>query len=168
MTRAPLAHPLQLAAALCAFALAAGCATVAPPTNVADTLAREPDLGRVSELLAASGLESSLKGQGPFTVFAPSDQALANMPQATLDRLMSDKQALKAWMSYHVVPGQWAADLASPRNVKTVQGSPLTMSRAGAFFTVEEAIVLKAGITATNGLVHIIDKALVPPAQDKK
>ena len=153
---------LCLAAAL---ALVAGCATQPVPVSVADTLAQTPSLSTLHGLVIKSGLNDTLKGPGPFTVFAPNNDAFKAVSARTMDELAKDPARLKAVLTYHVVPAQVMAAEVKNGPVMSVQGTNLTLSRAGAYVTVEEAMVVTADIKATNGVVHIVDRVLLPPAQ---
>ena len=153
---------LCLAAAL---ALVAGCATQPVPVSVADTLAQTPSLSTLHGLVVKAGLNDTFKGPGPFTVFAPNNDAFKAVPARTMDELAKDPARLKAVLTYHVVPAQVMAAEVKNGPVMSVQGTNLTLSRTGAYVTVEEAMVVTADIKATNGVVHIVDRVLLPPAQ---
>ncbi len=151
--------------ALLALATLAGCVTAPPaPVTIAETAARTPQLSTLSKLLADAGLTDTLKGPGPFTVFAPSDDAFKAVPAKTMAELAANKDRLKAVLTYHVVPGKVMAADVKTGNVKSVQGSNLGLARAGGFVTVDEALVTQADVPASNGVVHIIDKVVLPPA----
>lgn len=153
----------RLVLALSAAALLAACATPAPtPVSVADTIARDPQLSTLNGLVQKAGLADTLKGAGPFTVFAPNNDAFKAVSAKTMDELGRDPAKLKAVLTYHVVPGKLAAAQVKPGNIKTVQGKNVAMSRAGDFVTVEDAMVQKADIMATNGVVHTVDRVLMP------
>lgn len=130
-------------------------------SNIVDTAVAGGFTTLVTALQAA-GLEETLKGQGPFTVFAPTDAAFAKIPPAELDALLKDKEALTKVLTYHVVPGKvMAADVAKLRSAKTVQGQSVTIdTRKGV--KVDEAKVLKTDIVASNGVIHVIDSVIVP------
>jgi uncharacterized surface protein with fasciclin (FAS1) repeats len=153
---------LCLAAAL---ALVAGCATQPVPVSVADTLAQTPSLSTLHGLVVKAGLNDTFKGPGPFTVFAPNNDAFKAVPARTMDELAKDPARLKAVLTYHVVPAQVMAAEVKNGPVMSVQGTNLTLSRTGAYVTVEEAMVVTADIKATNGVVHVVDRVLLPPAQ---
>lgn len=153
---------LLLAPAL-VLLLAAGCATAPAPKTIADTAAATPQLSTLTKLIQDAGLTETLAGPGPFTVFAPSDEAFKAVPPATLQALMQDKARLNAVLTYHVVPGAVLAADVKNGPVKTVQGANLALSRSGTFVTVEDAVVTTADVKAINGIVHIIDKVLMPP-----
>lgn len=113
----------------------------------------------------AAGLVETLKGDGPFTVFAPTDEAFAKIPKAKLDALLADKEALTAVLTYHVVPGKvMSADLMEQRltTAKTVQGQSVNID-ARASVTVNGANVVKTDIVGSNGVIHVIDSVILPP-----
>jgi uncharacterized surface protein with fasciclin (FAS1) repeats len=103
----------------------------------------------------------TLKGKGPFTVFAPTDEAFAKIPKADLDALLKDKAKLTAVLTYHVVPGRVMAKDVKAGKVKTVQGSELTVATMGGV-TVDNAKVIKTDIAASNGVIHVIDTVVLP------
>ncbi len=156
---------LLLAPALLALVALAGCATTPAPATIAETAARTPELSTLSKLIADAGLTDTLKGAGPFTVFAPSDEAFKAVPAKTMAELAANKERLKAVLTYHVVAGKVMAADVKTGNVKSVQGANLGLARAGSFVTVEDAVVTKADVPSTNGVVHIIDKVMLPPAR---
>ncbi len=153
---------LTLAVTLTLVVLA-GCATTPAPTTIADTAARTPQLSTLSKLINDAGLADTLRGAGPFTVFAPSDEAFKAVSAKTLAELAADKELLKSVLTFHVLPGKVMAADVKNGNVKTVQGANVAVSRAGTFVTVEDAVVQQADVPATNGVIHIIDKVLMPP-----
>ena len=140
-----------------------GCATTPTPSTVADTAARTPQLSTLNRLIAQAGLSETLSGAGPFTVFAPSDEAFKAVPAKTLAELGSDKELLKSVLTYHVVPGKLMSGDVKNANAKTVNGANLALAKAGTMVTVEDAIVLQADVLASNGVVHVIDRVLLPP-----
>ena len=141
-----------------------GCATSPSPVSISETIAGNPQLSTLNSLVVKAGLVDTLKGAGPFTVFAPSNEAFARVPAKTLADIGADPARLKAVLTYHVVPGKvMAMDVKSNSNVKTVNGANVAVSKAGEFVTVEDGLVQKADLNATNGVVHIIDSVLIPP-----
>lgn len=152
----------SLATALAALLLAS-CATTPSPTSIADTAARMPELSTLNRLITQAGLTETLRGPGPFTLFAPSDAAFKAVPAKTLADLGADKELLRAVLTYHVVPGAMPAASVKNGNVKSVNGANLAVAKAGTIVTVEDAMVLSADMTATNGVVHVIDRVLLPP-----
>jgi uncharacterized surface protein with fasciclin (FAS1) repeats len=153
---------ILLLAAACA-ALVSGCATTPEPATITDTAARTPQLSILNKLINDAGLADTLRGAGPYTVFAPSDEAFKAVPAKTMAELAANKEMLKAVLTYHVLAGKVMAADAKNGNVKTVQGANVAVAKAGAFVTVEDAVVTQADVPASNGVVHIIDKVLMPP-----
>ena len=153
-----------VAAAL--LSVLAGCATVSAPVSVAETIANTPELSTLSGLVASAGLTETLNGTGPFTVFAPSNEAFKAVPAKTLDALAKDPAALKNVLTFHVVAAKaMAADVKNGK-VKSMNGAELDLAKAGEFVTIGEgAIVTKADIVGSNGVVHIIDTVMIPPAK---
>ncbi len=141
----------------------AACASKPTPKPVAQTIAANSQLSTLKNLIDKAGLQSTLEGTGPFTVFAPSDDAFKAVPQKTLDELMANPAQLKDVLTYHVLAAKIMADDVKNGNAKTVQGANLAVSKAGGFITVEDAMVQTADIIATNGVVHVIDRVLLPP-----
>jgi uncharacterized surface protein with fasciclin (FAS1) repeats len=149
---------MKKAIALTALALAA--ATV-QAKDIVDTAVAAGDFKTLAVALEKAGLVDTLKGKGPFTVFAPTDAAFAKVPKADLDALLADKQKLAAVLTYHVVPGTVMAKDVKAGKVKSVQGSDLTLSTAGGV-KVDGANVVKADIVADNGVIHVIDSVVLP------
>ena len=152
-----------LASMVAALTLAAGCATAPAPATIADTAARTPQLSTLNKLMADAGLADTLRAAGPYTLFAPSDDAFKAVPAKTLQDLASNKELLKAVLTYHVVPGKLSAADAKNTNLKTIQGANVALAKAGSFVTVEDALVTNADVPASNGVIHVIDKVLMPP-----
>ncbi len=153
-------HLIATTAAMLALA---GCASTPAPKTIADTAAATPQLSTLNKLVADAGLTETLRGAGPYTVFAPSDEAFKAVPKATLEALGKDKELLKSVLTYHVLPGKVTAEAVKNGNAKTVQGDNVALARAGSFVTVEDALVTQADVPASNGVVHVIDKVLMPP-----
>ena len=129
--------------------------------DIVDTAVGAGTFKTLTAALGAAGLVDTLKGKGPFTVFAPSDEAFAKIAKADLDKLLADKAKLTAVLTYHVVPGKVVAQDVKAGNVKTVQGSDLMIATAGGV-TVNGAKVLKTDVLADNGVIHVIDTVLMP------
>ena len=124
------------------------------------------DLSTLVAALTAADLVTTLEGTGPYTVFAPTDAAFADI-QSTVDTLLEpdNKTDLQQVLTYHVVPGTYtAADLTDGQKLKTVEGQDLTVSITDGVVKVNDATVEATDITASNGVVHVINKVLVPPA----
>ena len=141
----------------------AACATTPSPAPITDAVARTPQLSTLNRLITESGLAETLRSPGPFTLFAPTDEAFKALPAKTLADLAADKSLLKSVLTYHVLTAKLTAAEVKNGNLKSVQGTNLAMSKAGTFVTVEDALVQQADLPATNGVVHIIDKVLLPP-----
>jgi uncharacterized surface protein with fasciclin (FAS1) repeats len=146
-------------------ALVAACASqpAATPVSVADTIARDPNLSTLNGLVVKAGLADTLKAAGPYTVFAPTNDAFKAVPAKTLDDLGNNPAELKRVLSYHVLPAKVTAAEVKTGNAKTVEGSKVAVSKAGEFVTVEDAMVESADVVATNGVVHKVDRVLMPP-----
>jgi uncharacterized surface protein with fasciclin (FAS1) repeats len=153
-----------IASGLVFSALMAGCATPKAPVNVAQTIAGRPELSTLNQLLAKAGLEQTLAGAGPFTVFAPTNDAFKAVPAKTMDELGRDPTRLKSLLLHHVLPTKAMAIEVKQGNVKTANGSDLALARAGTYVIAEDATVQSADIVAANGVVHTIDRVLSPPA----
>jgi len=151
--------------AVAAIAVLAGCATTSQPVSLADTIAARPQLSTLNGLIVKAGLTDTLKGAGPFTVFAPTNEAFAKVPAKTMDALAKDPAQLKAVLTYHVISGKVMAADVKNGNSKTLNGANVALSRAGDFVTVEDALVQTPDISASNGVVHIVDSVLLPPAK---
>lgn len=155
----------RLALIACSAALAAGCATTRAPMSVADTIARDPQLSTLNGLVQKAGLVDTLKAAGPYTIFAPTNEAFKAVPAKTMDELAKDPARLKDVLSYHVLPGKMLAADVKNASAKTAQGTNVALAKAGAFVTVEDAMVQSADIVATNGVVHRVDRVLMPPVR---
>ncbi len=156
-TAVPAPEPTKAPAAPAAAAPAA--------KDIVDTAVAD---GRFKTLVAAAqaaGLVDTLKGKGPFTVFAPSDDAFAKLPAGTVDALLKDPAKLKDILLYHVVAGNvMAADAAKLNSANTVQGQPITIKVDGNKVMINDALVTIADIKTSNGVIHVIDKVILPPA----
>jgi len=142
-----------------------GCASTLAPKSVVATAAATPQLSTLSRLIQDAELADTLNGPGLFTIFAPSDDAFKAVPAATLQGLTGDKDRLRAVLTYHVIPAlAMSADLKNGP-ARTVQGSNVALYKSGTFVTIEEAVVTTPDMRAANGVVHIIDRVLIPPAK---
>ena len=169
--------------ALLALGIAAGCAKDAPKQTttaakevaVKEVTVQEPDIvtvaataGDFNTLVAAikaAGLVETLKGEGPFTVFAPNDAAFAKLPAGTLESLLlpENKEKLVAILTYHVVPGEvLAADVVTLTSANTVEGEAVAISVDDAGVHVNDAMVIATDVMASNGVIHVIDSVLIP------
>jgi uncharacterized surface protein with fasciclin (FAS1) repeats len=136
-------------------------ALAAQAKDIVDTAVSAGQFKTLATALQAAGLVETLKGPGPFTVFAPTDEAFAKIPKADLEALLKDKAKLTAVLTYHVVPGKVMSKDVAPGTVKTVQGSALTVSTTGGVM-VDKARVTAADIVASNGVIHVIDSVVLP------
>jgi len=146
---------------LVASLLALGVAVSAQAKDIVDTAVAAGNFKTLAAALTAAGLVDTLKGKGPFTVFAPTDAAFAKIPKADLDALLKDKAKLTAVLTYHVVPGKVMAADVKAGKVKSVQGSEITIATMGGV-TVDGAKVSATDIVADNGVIHVIDSVILP------
>ena len=146
------------------IALSAGTARAA---DIVDTAVAAGSFKTLVAAIQAAGLVNTLKGPGPFTVFAPTDAAFTALPPGALDSLLKpeNKPKLVAILTYHVVPGKiLSSDLAGKKVMpKTVEGQTLAIDATGSAVKVEGATVIKADVSADNGVIHVIDRVLMPP-----
>ena len=133
----------------------------AQAADIVDTAVAAGNFNTLVTALKAAGLVDTLKGPGPFTVFAPTDEAFAKIPKADLDKLLANKAKLKSVLTYHVVPGKVMSTDIKPGKVKSVQGAQLTVSTDGGVM-VDKAKVTAADVAADNGVIHAIDTVLMP------
>jgi uncharacterized surface protein with fasciclin (FAS1) repeats len=146
---------------LLALALGLGTTMAVYAKDIVDTAVAAGDFKTLATALQAAGLVDTLKGKGPFTVFAPTDAAFAKVPKDQLDALLKDKAKLTAVLTYHVVAGKVMAADVKAGKVKTVQGSEITVSTTGGVM-VDNAKVTKTDIVADNGVIHVIDTVIIP------
>ena len=142
-----------------ALAAASGLAAAA---DIVDTAVSAGQFNTLVKAVQAAGLVDTLKGKGPFTVFAPTDAAFAKLPAGTLEALLADKQKLAQILTYHVVPGKVTAAQVRPGDVKTVQGQSLKVRAEGGAVMVDNAKVTMTDIMADNGVIHVIDTVVLP------
>ena len=144
-----------------ATVLAFGVAFSVQAKDIVDTAVAAGSFKTLATALTAAGLIDTLKGPGPFTVFAPTDAAFAKIPKDALDALLKDKAKLTAVLTYHVVPGKVMAADVKAGKVKTVQGSEITVKTTGGVM-VDGAKVTATDIAADNGVIHVIDSVIMP------
>ena len=133
--------------------------------DIVDTAVAAPQFKTLVAAVKAAGLVDTLKGKGPFTVFAPTDDAFAKIPTEKLNALLKDKKALQSVLTYHVVPGRvMAADVVKLHSAKTVQGQPVNIKVKDGKAMVNGAEVVKTDIVCENGVIHVIDAVILPPA----
>ncbi len=152
-----------------ALAVFAGVAVMPVAANVnadkdiVDTAVGAGSFNTLVTAVKEAGLVETLKGNGPFTVFAPTDEAFAKIPKATLEDLLKDKEALKKVLLYHVVAGKvMAADVVKIKAAKTVQGSSAKVTVKDGKVMIDNANVIKTDIGCTNGVIHVIDTVIMP------
>jgi uncharacterized surface protein with fasciclin (FAS1) repeats len=155
---------LALVACLAAFSPARAQQT----KDIVDTAVAAGSFQTLAKALTAADLVGTLKGAGPFTVFAPTDEAFAKLPAGTLDNLLKpeNKAMLVRVLTYHVVPGRvMAADVVKINSAKAVSGDSLHINATGGNVMVDKARVTKTDIIASNGVIHVIDSVLLPPGE---
>ena len=151
------------AAALTVLALGA-CATTPMPTTVSETVAATPQLSTLNKLLGDAGLTETLKQEGPYTVFAPTDEAFKKLGEETIKKVLADKELLKKILLAHVVEGSVMAEEVvklDGKEVKTIQGTKFMVSTKDGV-KLGEAKVVKTDIKCSNGVIHVIDTVLMP------
>lgn len=130
--------------------------------DIVDTAVSAGSFNTLVAAIKEAGLVETLKGDGPFTVFAPTDQAFAKIPQDKLNALLADKAALTKVLTYHVVAGKvMAADVAKISSAKTMQGSSVKIDTSNGVM-IDNANVVTADIIASNGVIHVIDTVILP------
>jgi len=152
------------------LALAGIIAVVAPlraqqTKDIVDTAVAAGSFTTLNKALTAADLVATLKGPGPFTVFAPTDEAFAKLPAGTVEDLLKpeNKAMLRRVLTYHVVPGKvMAADVVKVTSAKAVSGDMLSIKAGGGTVMVDQARVVKTDIAASNGVIHVVDAVLLP------
>ena len=156
--------PAALAGGLPAVDVGHRIAAAHQKSDIVDVAASAGSFNTLVTAVKAAGLVETLKGDGPFTVFAPTDEAFAKIPKDQLEALLADKEQLTAVLTYHVVPGRvTAADVVKLDSAKTVQGQSVTIASEGGV-TVDGANVVQTDIEASNGVIHVIDTVILPEA----
>ncbi len=160
---------MRLSHTLLASGVIAAGLMSAPAVQAADIVDTAVSAGQFETLVAAveaAGLVETLKGEGPFTVFAPTDEAFAQLPEGTVESLLQpeNRDQLVAILTYHVVPGEvMSADLAGQQlEAETVQGERVTIDATDGAVKVDEATVITADVQADNGVIHVIDQVIMP------
>jgi uncharacterized surface protein with fasciclin (FAS1) repeats len=133
-----------------------------PKNDIVETARAAGSFNTLITALEAAGLTDALRGDGPFTVFAPTDEAFAKLPAGTIESLLKDLPKLKAVLTYHVVPGKTLAkDVVRLSSAKTLQGQPVRIDASGGV-RINDSRVVKADVNADNGVIHVIDTVLIP------
>jgi uncharacterized surface protein with fasciclin (FAS1) repeats len=150
-------------AAILAGAMTADAQDTKPTKDIVETAVAAGSFKTLVAAVQAAGLVETLKGKGPFTVFAPTDEAFAKLPAGTVEALLKDKAKLAAILTYHVVPGDVrAAQAMKLSSAKTVNGQSLTIVVKDGNVLIDNAKVVKADIATTNGVIHVIDTVVLP------
>ncbi len=135
--------------------------------DIVDTAVAAGNFTTLVAAVQAAGLVDALKGEGPFTVFAPTDEAFAALPEGTVEGLLADPEALSNILLYHVVPGKvMAADVRDGLTAATLQGSEVTFSVSDDGVKINDANIIATDIEASNGVIHVIDAVILPPAEE--
>ena len=159
------AKKLMAGAAVAALVVSMGSMVRAQDKDIVDTAVGAGQFKTLAAALQAAGLVETLKGKGPFTVFAPTDAAFAKLPAGTVETLLKpeNKAKLAAILTYHVVPGKvMATDVVKVKEAKTVQGGSVKVNAMGGKVMIDNATVAKADVMASNGVIHVIDTVLMP------
>jgi uncharacterized surface protein with fasciclin (FAS1) repeats len=136
--------------------------------DIVDTAIQAGQFKTLVAAVKAAELVDVLKGKGPFTVFAPTDEAFSKIPKEKLEALLKDKKQLTAVLTYHVVPGKvMAADVVKVDSAKTVQGQSVNVVVEDRDVRINDATVIKTDIVCSNGVIHVIDAVILPPAAKK-
>ena len=139
-------------------------ATEVAERDIVDTALAAGNFKTLAAALEKAGLLETLKGQGPFTLFAPPDSAFTALHRGVLDSLMEDVDRLKAMLLYHVLPGRLvSADVMRMRSAKTLNGQSVHILTSGASCMIDEARIINADVPCANGVIHVVDKVLMPP-----
>jgi uncharacterized surface protein with fasciclin (FAS1) repeats len=134
--------------------------------DIVDTAVAAGSFGTLVAAVEAAGLVDALKAEGPFTVFAPSDEAFAKLPAGTVEGLLADPEALSKVLLYHVISGKvMAADVTDGLAAETLQGSPVNFSVADGKVMINDAVVSATDVEASNGVIHVIDSVILPPQE---
>lgn len=156
---------VALTLSLLALSMAANAGSSMDKKDIVDTAVAAGSFNTLATALKAAGLVDTLKGKGPFTVFAPTDEAFAKLPPGTLDDLLKPENhdKLVAILTYHVVPGKvMAKDVVKLHEAKTVNGKDVKISTEGGKVMVDKADVVKTDIVCSNGVIHVIDSVILP------
>lgn len=157
---------LKTAIVAAAMGLAGSLSAIAAEKDIVDTAVEAGQFKTLATAIEAAGLVSTLKGEGPFTVFAPTDEAFAKLPAGTVENLLKpeSKEKLTEILTYHVVPGKvMAAEVAEIDEAKTVNGKMIDVEVKDGSVKVNDATVTATDIAASNGVIHVIDTVILPP-----
>jgi len=150
--------------ALGAAGLALALPAQAQPKDIVDTAVAAGSFKTLAKLLGDADLIGVMKSPGPFTVFAPTDEAFAKVPKETLDALAKDKAKLAKVLKYHVLTSTWtSADLKLVKQAGTAEGQSVSITVSGGAISINNAKIVKADVGASNGVIQVIDAVLMPP-----
>ena len=131
--------------------------------NIVETAVAAGNFNTLAKALTEAGLVEELQKEGPFTVFAPTDEAFSKLPEGTLENLLKDKEALKKVLLYHVVSGKvMASDVVNLQSATTLEGNDVKIKTVDGNVMINNAKVIKADVGASNGVIHVIDTVLIP------
>jgi uncharacterized surface protein with fasciclin (FAS1) repeats len=154
----------RLALAAAVLALASAVPATAQPRDIVDTAVAAGSFKTLAKLLTDADLVTVLKGPGPYTVFAPTDEAFAKVPKDVLDGLARDKPKLQEVLKYHVLTSKWTTDdIKLVKQTGTVQGKSVAFAAGAGGLTVNGAKIVKPNVDCANGMIHVIDSVLLPP-----
>ena len=140
---------------------------MAAPKDIVDTAVAAGSFTTLVAAVQAAGLVDALKGEGPFTVFAPTDEAFAALPKETLDALLADPKALAEILTYHVLAGKvMAADVTDGLSAPTLAGPAVAFTIVDGKPMINDANIVATDVVASNGVIHVIDKVILPPAEE--
>src|SRR5688572_23550934 len=167
--RLTMRHFVRVSVAALALATTVTLPARAQENDIVQTAVAAGSFKTLAAALQAAGLVETLKGTGPFTVFAPTDEAFAKLPAGTVENLLKpeNRDQLKAVLTYHVVPGKWLAkDVATMTGAVSVQGQRIDFKVDEGSVRVDEATVVAADVMSSNGVIHVIDRVLLPASKD--
>ncbi|MFT6864365.1 MAG: putative surface protein with fasciclin (FAS1) repeats [Akkermansiaceae bacterium] len=156
-----------VAAAALLLPITAQAAPAEPTKNVVEIAAGAEDFSTLVAAVKAAGLAEALSGEGPFTIFAPTNAAFAKLPEGTVATLLKpeNKKKLAAILTYHVVSGKVMAAEVKAGKVKTLNGAEVTIAIADGKVTIDKANIVKTDLVGTNGVIHVIDAVILPAAK---
>jgi uncharacterized surface protein with fasciclin (FAS1) repeats len=131
--------------------------------DIVDTAATDRSFNTFVTALESTSVASTLKNSGPYTVFAPTNEAFAKLPPGTWENLSKDKEKLKQVLAYHIIPGKITVSEIKPGNVNTTEGHTLKLTSDNGKVTVNEANIIQSDLAADNGVIHAIDAVVLPP-----
>ncbi len=150
--------------AVAALATCLASPAFAQPKDIVDTAVAAGSFKTLAQLLTAADLVVVMKGPGPYTVFAPTDEAFAKVPKDVLDGLARDKAKLQDVLKYHVLTSKWTTDdIKLVKQTGTAEGKPVTFAVSGGTITVNGAKIVKPNVDCSNGMIQVIDAVLLPP-----